>query len=91
MSGAPPVVPLGEAEGSLLYGVVVNRTLELLAAQHRAEHRTTGLQHPAGAERSYRYRVIAEAIDECADRGYGVWIIASNTKRTRSTEPCGRA
>jgi len=29
MSGAPPVVLFGEAKGSLLYGVAMNRTLEV--------------------------------------------------------------
>jgi hypothetical protein len=54
MSGAPPVVLFGEAEGPLLLGETVNRTLEVLALQHCAEHWTTGLQYPAGAERSKR-------------------------------------
>jgi hypothetical protein len=84
-------VLIGEAQGSPLYGVVVNRTLEAFAAQHRAEHRTSGLQHPAGAERSYPYRVKADAIDECADRGHGVWIIASNAKRAPIHKAMGRA
>jgi hypothetical protein len=34
MSGAPPVVLFGEAKGSLLYGVAMNRTLEVFSATH---------------------------------------------------------
>jgi hypothetical protein len=80
MSGAPAVVVLfGKAEGLLLSGVGVDRTLEVLATQHRAEHWTTGLQYPAGAERSYRDGVVADAVDECTDRVYGVEIVACDT------------
>ena len=43
----------GAAEGLLLFGGTVNRPLEVLPAQHCAEHWTTGLQYPAGAERTY--------------------------------------
>ena len=76
MSGAPPVVLFGEAEGLLLFGGTVNRTREVLAAQHCAEHWTTGLQYAAGAKRSYCDGVVADAVDECADRVYGVGIVA---------------
>jgi len=72
-------VLFGEAEGLLRSGVVVDRTLKVLAAQHCAEHGTTGLQYPAGAERSYRDGIVANAVDECADRIYGVGSIACDT------------
>src|SRR5215213_9593263 len=57
----------GAAEG-LRSGVVVDRTFEVLTAEHCAEHRTSGLQHPAGAERSHRDGVVPDAVDEGADR-----------------------
>jgi hypothetical protein len=79
MSGASPVPLLGEAEGLLLFSGTVNRTLEVLAAQHRAEHWTTGLQYPAGAKRSYCDGVVADPVDECADRVYGVGSVACDT------------
>jgi hypothetical protein len=77
MSRAPTVVLFGEAEG--LFGRAVNRTLEVVAAQHYAEHWTTGLQYPAGAERSYRDGVVADAVNECTDPSYGVGIVACDT------------
>jgi hypothetical protein len=51
MSGAPLVVLFREAEGLLLFGAAADRSLEVAAAQHCAEHRTSGLQDAAGAER----------------------------------------
>src|SRR4029453_252492 len=44
MSGAPPVVLFGEAEGLLLFGGTVDGALEVVVAEHGAEHWTTGLQ-----------------------------------------------
>jgi hypothetical protein len=79
MSGAPPVELFGEAKSLLLSEVAADGTLEVLAAQHCAEHWTTGLQYPAGAERSYRDGVVADAVDECTDRVYGVEIVACDT------------
>ena len=79
MSGAPPVALFGEAEGLLLSDVSVDRTLEVRAAQHSAKHRTTGLQYPAAAERSYRDGVVADAVDESTDGLYGVEIVACDT------------
>jgi hypothetical protein len=78
-SGAPAVVLFGETEGPLGFGVTVDRTLEVLAAQHCAEYWTTGLQYPAGAERSYRDGVVADAVDESTDGGYGVEIVPRDT------------
>src|SRR5215211_7590111 len=79
MSGAPSVVLFGETQRLLLFGGAVDGTLEVLAAQHYTEHRATGLQYPAGAERSYRDGVVADAVDECTDRVYGVEVVACDT------------
>jgi hypothetical protein len=74
-------VLFGDAEGLLFSGVVVDRTFEVLAAQHYTEHWTTRLQHPAGAERAYRDGVVAYVVDESTDRVYGVEIVACDTER----------
>jgi hypothetical protein len=81
MSSAPPVLLFGETESLLLFGEVVDRTLEVLTAQHSPKHRASGLQDPAGAERSYRNGIVADAVDECADRGYRVEIVACDAQR----------
>jgi hypothetical protein len=65
-----------EAERRLPFVGSMDCALEILTAQHNAEHRTPGLQHPAGAERSKPDRVVTDAVDECADCGYGVGIVA---------------
>ena len=72
----------GETQCLLLLVDAVDRTLEVPAAQHYAEHRTSGLQHPAGAERSQQDGVVADAVNEGADRRYSA---------RRSMEPAGRA
>src|SRR5688572_18312888 len=81
MSGAPPILLFGEAEYRLLSGVVADRALEVLASQHCAEHWTARLQYPTVAEPSHRDGVVADAVDECADRVYGVESVACNTQR----------
>src|SRR3954454_21324961 len=81
MSGAPPVVLFGDTERLLLFGGTVDRDLEVLAAQHGAEHRTSGLQHPAGGECPDRDGVVADPVDECADRGYRAGSVAGDAER----------
>jgi hypothetical protein len=50
MSGNLPV--FGEAERRLHFIGSMDCVLEVLTAQHSAKHRTSGLQCPAGAQRS---------------------------------------